>query len=195
MSAIELLDGGQGLAKKKLAKPKKQEKAKAPAPDPIELAAGEGLTVKRELFCQEYILDLNAKRAYQRVYECDDKTAETNGPRLLRFAQVEKRIQALMNDRMERTQITADYVLGTIKDTVERCRQARPVLDMFGQPVMIESPDGDIVPAYTFMPKEVLKGCELLAKHQNLLTDRKEFKGILKLEDLLNASHDEEEET
>jgi hypothetical protein len=139
----------------------------APTPPLPKVTPPDPLCPRRELFCQEYIVDLNAKRAYQRVYECDDATAETNGPRLLRIAQVKKRVDELLEERAERTMITADYVLATIRDTVQRCRQARPVLDMWGKQVFIPDPQGGplLVPAYTFQPKEVLKGCELLLRH------------------------------
>jgi hypothetical protein len=165
MSAIKLLDGEEGLAKKKPAKPKA-------ALIPEEIVApyeGDSLSPNRELFCQEYAIDRNATRAYQTVYQCGKKTAEVNGSRLLGIAEVKNRIDQLLSERVERTQITADYVLATVRDTIERCRQARPVLNQFGQQVLIDSPDGaGLVPAYTFMPKEVLKGCEVLLRYINV---------------------------
>ena len=73
-----------------------------------------------------------------------------------------------MDEREKRTQITQDYVLRTIHETVERCRQARPVFDQNGDPVLIRTPTGDKAAAYTFDAKSVLRGCELLGKHLGL---------------------------
>jgi phage terminase small subunit len=78
---------------------------------------------------------------------------------------VAERIAELRAEVVERVLIDQAYVLSTIYDTVERCKQAVPVLDRKGQPVLVETPDGDIVPAYMFDPRSVLKGAELLGKH------------------------------
>ena len=77
-----------------------------------------------------------------------------------------------MAARSERTGITADYVLETIRDTVERCRQAQPVLDRKGLPVYVHTANGELVPAYTFDAQAVLKGAELLGKNLKLFTDK-----------------------
>ena len=50
-----------------------------------------------------------------------------------------------MKQREERTQVTQDYVLRTIHETIERCR----------------AEDG-------FNPQSIMKGCELLGKHLGL---------------------------
>jgi phage terminase small subunit len=60
---------------------------------------------------------------------------------------------------------------------VERCKQARPVVDRSGKPVLVETPDGSLLPAYTFEPQSVLKGAELLGKHLKLFTDKTEHTG------------------
>jgi phage terminase small subunit len=67
---------------------------------------------RHERFCQEYLIDLNATKAYQRVYKGVSATvAATNGARLLGNAEVAGRIVELEQDRATRTGITADSVL------------------------------------------------------------------------------------
>ncbi len=55
---------------------------------------------------------------------------------------------------------------------MERCKQAEPVRYQNGDPVMIDTPDGEIVPAYKFDSTAVLKGAELLGRHLAMFTDK-----------------------
>lgn len=134
------------------------------------------LTPKQQRFVEEYLTDLNATQAAVRAgYSA--KTAEVIGYENLRKPQVAASIKAAQSERAKRTEITADYVLSTILETVERCKQAAPVLDKTGKQVLVETEDGELAPAYTFDSKAVLRGCELLGKHLALFTDKHELTG------------------
>lgn len=135
------------------------------------------LTIKQETFVAEYLVDLNATQAAIRAgYSA--KTANEQGSRLLTNVSVQKLIQERMDKRSERTEITADYVLKTIQDTIERCSQAKPVFDKSGNPVLIvNEKEQTIVPMYAFDPSSVLRGAELLGKHLKLFTDKTEVTG------------------
>ncbi|RKS87319.1 phage terminase small subunit [Orbus hercynius] len=68
------------------------------------------LTAKQELFCREYLIDLNATQAAIKAgYK--KNSAEVTGSKLLRNAKVKNFIQELMGERNERNKIDADYVL------------------------------------------------------------------------------------
>lgn len=71
------------------------------------------LTKQQKLFVNEYLIDLNATRAYKMAYpSCKkDESAAANGSRLLRIAKVEDYIQERMKKREKRTEITQDRVL------------------------------------------------------------------------------------
>lgn len=65
-----------------------------------------------ERFCQEYLVDLNATAAYQRVYpKVSATSAPAAGARLLKNVKVQTRLTELQQARSERTQITADRVI------------------------------------------------------------------------------------
>lgn len=71
------------------------------------------MTDKQKLFADEYLIDLNATRAYKAVYKNvkSDDVAAVNGNRLLRNAKVEAYINQRMEERSKRTEITQDFVL------------------------------------------------------------------------------------
>jgi phage terminase small subunit len=134
------------------------------------------LTAKQWQFVAEYLIDLNATQAAIRAgYSA--KNADKIGSQLLGKTRVAEAIQAAMKERGDRTRITADYVLTTIQDTVERCKQAAPVLDRKGEQVYVKGPNGQLVPAFTFEPMAVLRGAELLGKHLKLFTEKTEVTG------------------
>ncbi len=70
-----------------------------------------GLTPKRERFCQEYVVDLNATKAYKDVYKCSDKVANASGPRLLGNVSIQARIADLQKDLQKATGINAERVI------------------------------------------------------------------------------------
>jgi phage terminase small subunit len=122
------------------------------------------LTPKQARFVAEYLIDLNASQAAKRA-GYSEKTAEQQGHQLLKKTSVAAAIAEAQSNRSERTEITQDYVLDSIFTTMERCKQAEAVTDRQGGPVLVETPDGKMVPAYTFNAMGVFKGAELLGKH------------------------------
>lgn len=130
------------------------------------------LTPKQQRFVDEYLIDLNATQACIRA-GYSEKTARQIGEQNLSKLDIQEAIQQAMNERQARTHIDQDYVINTIVDTIERCKQAKPVLQKNGAPVFTENPDGDVVPAYKFDATNVLKGAELLGRHLGMFTDKK----------------------
>ena len=74
------------------------------------------MTNKQKAFVDEYLIDLNATRAYKAVYKNvkSDDVAAVNGNRLLRNAKVEEYLNKRMKDREKRTEITQDKVLNEL---------------------------------------------------------------------------------
>ena len=134
------------------------------------------LTPKQKMFAAEYLIDLNATQAAIRAgYSA--KTAQEQSSRLLSNVMVQHLIQEGMDKRAEKVNVTSEYVLSTIVDTIERCRQAKPVFDKKGEPLLVEGADGEFAQAYVFDAGAVLKGSELLGKHLKLFTDKTEVSG------------------
>lgn len=126
----------------------------------------------------EYLIDLNATNAAIRA-GYSKKTAQVQSSRLLSNVMVKREIDKAKKKRAERTEITQDYVTKMLVDTVERCSQARPVIDAKGDPVMVETPDGLVSPAYTFDATNVIRGADLLGKHIGYFKEDNNQKGLL----------------
>lgn len=72
------------------------------------------LTGKQKRFCEEYLIDLNATQAAVRAgYK--QKTARSQGQRLLTNVDIQRYIAALMQERSARTGITADDVIRELR--------------------------------------------------------------------------------
>jgi len=55
--------------------------------------------------------------------------------------------------------------------------QAEPVLDRRGEPVYVETPTGELAPAYTFQAAPANRSLELIGKHLGLFPDKVEHTG------------------
>lgn len=76
------------------------------------------MTDKQRRFADEYLIDLNATRAYKAAYPSvkRDETARANASRLLTYANVQEYIREHMQQRQERVQITQDEVVNALKE-------------------------------------------------------------------------------
>lgn len=130
--------------------------------------------VRHERFAQELARGASQTDAYTTAGYKGDKTAAS---RLATKVNVRARVAELKAASAERAELDVAYVLSTIHDTVERCKQAKPVLDRKGEMVLTELPTGDVVPAYTFDAKNVLRGAELIGKHLGMFKEVHEHTG------------------
>jgi len=97
----------------------------------------------------EYMVDFNATQAALRAgYSAT--SAHTIGHENLMKPEIANHLQLLMQKRAEKVDVTADYVLRIVKETVEAAKA--------------EGKHGD-----------TLKGAELLGKHISLWTERLEI--------------------
>ncbi len=107
------------------------------------------LTARQERFVAEYLIDLNATQAAIRAGYAK-KSADVEGSRLLVNAKVAEAVAAAQAERSERTEITQDYVLTSIMETMEQRKGTGEHSN----------------------PNAVLKGAELLGRHLAMFTDK-----------------------
>lgn len=116
------------------------------------------LNDKQKLFCDEYIIDLNATQAAIRA-GYSEKTAYSQGQRLLKDVEIQRYIQERKADRMERTEVTQDFVLRELlaMASVNATDYAKIVeknatVDIDGQMVQLYDADGNPVKYRTVEP-------------------------------------------
>jgi phage terminase small subunit len=129
------------------------------------------MTAKQSAFVGEYLVDLNASQAAIRA-GYSPKTAYSIGQENLKKPEISAAIEGAILERSERTQITQDYVLEVIRDTIERCRTLVPVTDKLGSPILVATSTGQIAALCMFKPLAVLRGAELLGRHLNMWKQR-----------------------
>lgn len=129
------------------------------------------VTEKQKVFADEYLIDLNATRAYKVAYPTvkNDDTAAAAATRMLRNVKVAEYIQERMQERQKRTEITQDRVLKELA--------AMAFADV-AEAVEIR-----------LKPSDKLKALELLGRHLGMFKDKVEVSGIdeekKKLDDIL----------
>lgn len=119
------------------------------------------LTDKQELFAREFIKDLNATQAAIRA-GYSEKTARAIGCENLTKPDIQQRIAELNQERLERVQIDADYVLRQAVKLHERCMQeVEPLTDRRGEELKDEQ--GRTI--YGFDSKGAAAALKLVGEH------------------------------
>lgn len=130
------------------------------------------MTEKQKLFADEYLIDLNATRAYKAAYPKvkKDETAAAAAARALRNVNVAAYVAERMKKRQERTEITQDMVIQELaaiafsKTTdyakvVEKeavTEDGGPVLDAEGNPVTYRTVELELTDALSEKQKSAL---------------------------------------
>lgn len=127
------------------------------------------LTEKQKLFVSAYLKTLNATKAAQEA-GYSSRNASKIGFQLLEKPRVRAAIEEAQQARQARTLVTVDYVVGSLREVVERCLQRVPVVNMRGEQVQDE--EGRNV--WKFDSTGANKALELLGRHVNAFGERKE---------------------
>lgn len=171
------------------------------------------LTPKQKIFADEYLIDLNATRAYKVAYPKvkKDESARVNGSKLLTNTNVVVYIDKRMKEREKRTEITQDRVLQELAKL--GFFDVRKLFDSEGKPVGVAELDDetaaciaglDAMEAYEgtgenkefvgyirkYKLADKIKALELLGRHLGMFRDKVELSGGIdtektKLDDLL----------
>lgn len=166
------------------------------------------LTPKQKIFADEYLVDLNATRAYKAAYpSCKkEETINAAASRMLRNVKVKEHIDKRMKDREKRTEVTQDKVLKelakigfadikdyleykTAKTVVEHDENGEPVIDYQQIVNVIDSKEVDTSViqevsigkdgTFKFKLYDKQKALVDIGKHLGMFTDKVEVKGNL----------------
>lgn len=120
-----------------------------------------GMTPKQELFVREYLVDLNATQAAIRAGYSKNR-ADAMGHENLRKPEIASAVQAAMNERAKKVQLTAEDVLRDINLVKDDAMQL--TTDKDGNRSMANH-------------AAALKALELQGKHLKMFTEKHELTG------------------
>lgn len=128
------------------------------------------MTEKQKLFADEYLIDLNATRAYRAVYKNikNDGVARRNGSRLLTNADIQKyiddRLEEIHNEKTADAQEVMEYLTSVLRG------------ESTSEEIVVEGLGDGCSEARTMekrpSEKDRLKAAELLGKRFGLYTDK-----------------------
>ena len=149
------------------------------------------MTEKQKIFADEYLIDLNATRAYRKAYPSvkRDETAAQAGSRMLRNVKVAAYIQERMQERQKRTEITQDRVLQELAaiafakatdyaEVKDECVKIKDTKDLDEQQIRAIAgiKEGKFGIEVKLNDKE--KALELLGRHLGMFKDKVEVSGL-----------------
>ena len=149
------------------------------------------MTEKQKIFADEYLIDLNATRAYRVAYSAvkKEEAAAVNGSKLLRNTKVAAYIQERMQERQKRTEITQDRVLQELAaiafaratdyaEVKDECVKIKDTKDLDEQQVRAIAgiKEGKFGIEVKLNDKE--KALELLGRHLGMFKDKLEVSGL-----------------
>lgn len=124
----------------------------------------EPLTEKQEAFVQEYLIDFNGTAAAIRAGYSKNSAAAIAAQNLTKLNIVTRAAQ-LTTEKVERIQVSIDWVVVKLKQVVDRCMEAEPVMIHEGGK-WVESG------LYRFDSKGAVSALALLGKHLGMFNDK-----------------------
>ena len=152
-----------------------------------------GLTPKQQIFCDEYLKDLNATQAAIRA-KYSKKTAHKIATENLHKPVIKAYIAKRMKDREERTEVTIDRVvqelaiiafqdLGDVakwdkdgivlKDSTKLSSRQRKIMESISSTPVGDGKGGSLGTAFKFKTRDKVKALELLGKHTGAFDGKK----------------------
>lgn len=139
------------------------------------------MTRKQKIFADEYLIDLNATRAYKVAYPSvkNDATAAAAAARLLRNVKVREYIEKRLAEKEDALIAKQDEVLQTLTRVLRRqepdtvvvtCKERRSGYDENGKKVIVEKEVPQLVQVPTRV-SDLNKAAELLGKRYGLFKE------------------------
>ena len=159
------------------------------------------MTEKQKRFCDEYLIDCSATRAYREAYPSvkNDATAAAAAARLLRNVKVLEYIEKRLAEKEEALIAKQDEVLQTLTRVLRRqemdavvvtCKERSSGYDENGKNVIVEKEVPQLVQVPTKV-SDLNKAAELLGKRYSLFTDKVEMDADMDLNITIDYGEDD----
>ena len=131
------------------------------------------LTPRQRRFIEEYMVDLTGTQAAIRAGYAPGG-ARQHASRLLAQAPVQAALAQAMSERRKRTELTADEVIGDLRELRDICMGRKPVKVMT---IVKNAREGTAEPVEVegmmFEPAAANRALEMLGRHMRLFADRR----------------------
>lgn len=142
------------------------------------------MTEKQKRFADEYLIDLNATRAYKAAYPSvkKDETAKASGSRLLTNVNVKKyideQLKIISDSKVAKAQEVMEYLTSVMRRehsevVVVTCKTHKSFFDESGKKQIIDEEEPKLVEIPAKL-SDANKAAELLGKRYNLFTDKQD---------------------
>ncbi|SRR6266851_2303485 len=145
-----------------------------------------GLTEKQTQFVVAYMGNgRNASAAYRTAYNVrrngSANAVTVESSKLLRHPKIRAVLDeiqstvapAVIQRVIDITAIDESWVMRHLVELVERCMQGRLVLDRYGNPVLVLTPEGEVAALYSCDVPGAFRGLELVGRKLGMWKDRK----------------------
>ncbi|MEE8132139.1 MAG: terminase small subunit [Nitrososphaerales archaeon] len=166
----------------------------------------DGLTVKQEAFCREYLIDLNGAQACIRA-GYSEKTARQIATEMLSKLHIQDYMSSLMQKREKRTEVTSDRVVkelaklaffnmedvidekGVTKELTEWSRDDLAAIQEVTED-KLGGEEGTAITRRKVKVSDKKASLELLARHLGIFNDKVQHSGNIGLTDLTSDELD-----
>ncbi|WP_082034207.1 terminase small subunit [Cohnella kolymensis] len=131
------------------------------------------LNPQQQMFADYYLVEPNATEAAKKA-GYSEKTAYSQGQRLLKHVEVRAYIDEKMTERSEKLNIEAEWVLAKLVQVADRSMKAEPVMKWdYEERALKETGE------YQFDSQGANRALELIGKHLGMFKDKIEHSGTL----------------
>lgn len=140
------------------------------------------LTDKQQSFCCEYMIDKNGTQAAIRA-GYSKNGADVTASQLLANTKVYARVKELQDEQETRTEITADFVIQSLKEVALRCMTNKPVMEWdYEAKALTQKVDEEGKGIYEFDSQGANRALELLGKHKGVFeVDNKQKQAVIQV--------------
>lgn len=143
-----------------------------------------------ELFCAEYLKDLNHKAAYRRMLPEKAKkqtpeAARKEAERWLAKAQESGMLEQKKAELCHKAEIETEWLINKTVQALNACYEGTPVVDFRGNPVLARTENGELSAVYRFDSKGAAAILKLLGQYNGAFTDKVEINTKTGLAELL----------
>lgn len=137
------------------------------------------LNTTDKLFIAAYIRNkCNGTRAWKEISsdpDVSDNVAASLASERLRKIKVKDVIEKKLQQIADLADIDARWALNKRLEIIERSMQSRPVINRYGEPVFVETPEGEIVPAYSFDANSANQALSAVEKVHLQMTEKQDI--------------------